>query len=181
MRKRVAANGDCFFNAVSIQVSNSNGRELRQKTVELLMESQQHYICYLPYQDEEVNRIRKYKSKVEELKKDGILNRDIADIIPLTLSNLLHRPMVIYSSKLQRPTENVQPDMNIDHVRDAKIILSYLVIPGNEHYDACMKSCDASSNMQHSLSKTTSNNENSDLSNTNGSSMQTKSKIQNQI
>ena len=84
--------------------------------------------------------------------------------------------MVIYSSKLQRPTENVQPDMDIDHVRDEKIILSYLAIPGIEHYDACMKSSDVSNNKHHSPSETTDNNENSYISNTNGSSMKTPSK-----
>ena len=48
VRKGIPANGDCFFNAVSVQLdSHLTGTELRQKTVEHLVSNQEHYIGYL--------------------------------------------------------------------------------------------------------------------------------------
>jgi hypothetical protein len=43
-------------------------------------------------------------------------NSDIADVVPLAVANLLQTPLIIYSSKLERPMESVQPDMKLGNV-----------------------------------------------------------------
>jgi hypothetical protein len=47
------------------------------------------------------------------LKKEGSWNSDIADVVPLAVANLLQTPLIIYSSKLERPMESVQADMKL--------------------------------------------------------------------
>jgi hypothetical protein len=61
-------------------------------------------------------------------------------VVPLAVANLLQTPLIIYSSKLERPMESVQPDMKLGNVTTFdRIILAYLAIAGHEHYDACIK------------------------------------------
>ena len=73
VRNGIPANGDCFFNAVSVQLdSHLTGTELRQKTVEHLVFNQEHYIGYLTHQDkDEEEKTQQYHLKVSELKKGG--------------------------------------------------------------------------------------------------------------
>ena len=76
VRKGIPANGDCFFNAVCVQLnSHLTGTELHQKTVEHLVSNQEHYIGYLTHQDkDEEEKTQQYHLKVSELKKEGRWN-----------------------------------------------------------------------------------------------------------
>jgi hypothetical protein len=111
----------------------------------------------LTHQDkDEEEKTQQYHLKVSELKKEGRWNSDIADVVPLAVANLLQTPLIIYSSKLERPMESVQPDMKLGNVTTFdRIILAYLAIAGHEHYDDCIKSAIAGrTQLQNSPSKT---------------------------
>ena len=111
----------------------------------------------MTHQDkDEEEKTQQYHLKVSELKKEGRWNSDIADVGPLAVANLLQTPLIIYSSKLERPMESVQPDMKLGNVTTFdRIILAYLAIAGHEHYDACIKPAIAGrTQLQNSPSKT---------------------------
>lgn len=58
-----------------------------------------------------------YDSKVKDIKKEGIWNVDMADLLPLATANCFNVDITIYSSKLNHPVIEIIPDINIleDH------------------------------------------------------------------
>jgi len=79
--------------------------------------------------------------KVNEISKTGTWNKEIADIAPLAVSNLFQTQISIYSSRLDRPVDNINPDLVCGgpQIPVERIKLAYLAIPGFEHYDACIE------------------------------------------
>ena len=53
---------------------------------------------------------------------------------------MLAKRIIIYSSRLHSPIINVLPDLEIDIQKcDQDIKIAYLVVPGLEHYDSCIR------------------------------------------
>ena len=143
-KHHIPADGDCFFNAVSVQLMDTiSSKELRQNTCKHLLENENHYIGYLKHEQNktEEEKSQYFKLKVNELLNDGIWNNEISDIAPLAVANIYQVPITIYSSKLEQPMVNIESDMNSVKPLDTleKISLAYLAVPGFEHYDAALK------------------------------------------
>lgn len=68
-----------------------------------------------------------------KLKAKGQWNVALADCIPLAASNILGRPIRIFSSDMSNPTYDIKPDIN-EHTDDY-IYLAYVKIRNKEHFD----------------------------------------------
>ncbi len=72
-QKRTASDGDCYFNAVSLQLhGNMSATELRKATCKHLMENQIHYVDYLVASNKMTNETsHEYYTLVTELQTEG--------------------------------------------------------------------------------------------------------------
>lgn len=143
-RHCTSADGDCFFNAVSIQLMGTiTTTELRQNVCNHVLENENHYKGYLQYVNSktEEEKSQYFKQKVNELSNEGVWNNEIADLTPLAVANIYQVPITIYSSKLERPVVKIDSDQNsVKPIDDlSEITLAYLAVPGFEHYDAALK------------------------------------------
>ena len=102
-----------------------------------------HYNGYITFRKDSTDQERHYEYivKVNEISKTGVWNKEVSDIAPLAISNLLQTPITIYSSRLDRPMEHITPDMVSEGVQIPveRLKLVYLATPGFEHYDACIE------------------------------------------
>ena len=140
-RRAVYPDGNCFFNAILAQINLSiSATELRQELCNHLLEHEDHYKGYTTGSTslDEVELSHQYVESVNNLKKDGVWNVALSDILPLATANYLKRRITIYTSKLNNPVIQIVPDL---HTCDPSpmIYLCYLAMPGLEHYDACFK------------------------------------------
>ena len=82
-----------------------------------------------------------YQDKVNSLTADGVWNVAMSDLIPLAMANVLQKKITIYSSKLNCPLIQIEPNISsVQLERDLETIyLAYLAVPGYKHYNACRK------------------------------------------
>lgn len=143
-RITVNADGDCYFNAVRIQLSTDyTVQELRNKLSSHLLERKEHYKAFVQHRKgmscDEFSKM--YDSKVKDIRKEGIWNVDLADLLPLATANCFNVNITIYSSRLNHPVIEISPDINIleDDSARKDVRLTYLAVRGYEHYDACIR------------------------------------------
>lgn len=143
-RITVNADGDCYFNAVRIQLSTDyTVQELRNKLSSHLLERKEHYKAFVQHRRgmscDEFSKM--YDSKVKDIRKEGIWNVDLADLLPLATANCFNVNITIYSSRLNHPVIEISPDINIleDDSARKDVRLTYLAVRGYEHYDACIR------------------------------------------
>ena len=72
-----------------------------------------------------------YQDKVNSLTADGVWNVAMSDLIPLAMANVLQKKITIYSSKLNCPLIQIEPNISsVQLERDLETIyLAYLAVP----------------------------------------------------
>lgn len=88
---------------------------------------------------------QQFLKKIDEIRNSGHWESDYSDFVPLCLSNMFGRPIRIFLSRPFTPVLDIEPDL-VDGTDKRKILLAYLAIHGNKHYDAVSKATDESSN-----------------------------------
>jgi len=144
-RIAVKGDGNCFLNAVLHQVDNEihTIESLRSDIADHLGDNYDHYKMFLTARDvtEPTDSKQNYLREVETVRESGTWNMDLADCMPLALSNIMRRPVRIYTSKMQNPVIDVEPDLvEQSCVNNPHILIACTAICGKEHYDAIRES-----------------------------------------
>lgn len=154
-REKIYPDGNCFNNAVLLQVKDitdiTDSSSLRAKIVEHLRDNRSHYKHFLNFpshaSDEDKDMI--YNEYLDDLKQCGHWNLDLADCMPLAIANIFQRIVRIYSSKISNPVCDIKPDLLESDQSSGKIInLALIAITGKEHYDG-VKSTTATLDISH--------------------------------
>lgn len=76
--------------------------------------------------------------RVNFLAEEGHWSNDLADALPLAVSNLLHTIVRIFCSNRANPVYEIKPTVTtVCEEEPAVLNLAFLQMPGFEHYDAC--------------------------------------------
>ena len=133
---KVPADGDCFFKSVLPQIDQDINVELmRKKICDHFKQFKDDYLDYFACDDE--NKGERFLVEVEKLSIMGAWNTQIGDLLPMAAANIFDREVKVISSHPETP----ETCIGIDHAVGGKsqqekpILLSYLAIPGKEHYD----------------------------------------------
>jgi len=135
-RYSVSADGNCFMHAVLPQLDDASTtvQSLRSDIANHLRDNYEHYKAFRLSTQQEDDQ-RKYGEEVEKLKEDSTWNTDLADCVPLALANIYKTPVRIYSSRVENPVYDIQPDLNED-TTEKFIKIACVAMRGQEHYDA---------------------------------------------
>lgn len=131
--KRVGVYGDgnCIFAAMkkSGQINDSIDN-IRTAVCDLMTEQVEKYAPFC--RSDNPANVQPFLDKIEVLKSSGTWNMDIADVIPMALSNKFTCNIRIYSSSISAPVIDIKPDQPAENL----VNLAYLSVQGHEHYDA---------------------------------------------
>lgn len=140
-RVPIAADGNCFLKAVlhGLQEGNSylTVEKMRTDLVEHLQHERAHYNNFLSF-DEQLSEEEKkrYDDYLHDLSHNGHWNSDLADMMPLALSNIYRHPIRVYSSKVANSVYDILPDLGENSSSTDFIKVALFSITGQEHYDA---------------------------------------------
>ena len=116
-RKRIYPDGNCFLRAVLTQISdpqnNLDAPKLRQDIVNHLRENHEHYINVLSFRsdDDEISNRDIYEDTINDIQQDGHWNVELADCMPLAVSNIFKRTIRIFSSRISNQVYDIKPDL----------------------------------------------------------------------
>ena len=158
-RYPIPADGDCFFAAVlksNATCTSYTSDSLRKEVCDHLHDNQDHYIGFITNAGtstmdyDNCNTEMVYKQEIAYLRVAGHWSNELADTIPLAVSNIIMRPLIIYTSKIRSPIVNVWPTLadSTSLISDA-ISLAYISNDNEEHYDACMPYCSTPEHVSH--------------------------------
>ena len=78
--------------------------------------------------------IEEVKRQGEFLKRNGVWTTTLADAFPLLLANWSHRPVIIYTSRLNQPIKVLPTDSDVN---ESPIVLALTATANfQDHYDA---------------------------------------------
>ena len=129
-----------FFAAVLKSLSSvKDVNDLREEVCNHITENSEHYIPYIIREAKTASRWVQDHNTLDEyidmLKRPGVWNTDIADYLPLAISNIYKTRVRIYSSNITASVLNFEPDIS-NRKTDNLLYLAYSCITGMEHYDA---------------------------------------------
>jgi len=129
---KVAADGNCLLEATLLQTeSGESVDEFRCTICSHIERNKQYYKTFTTVTDVYFDKC------LEDLRGHGHWNNMLGDIMPLSISNVLCRPITIYSSKIA--VIDIFPTLTGNDTPGQKLLYSLLTITGREHYDACKK------------------------------------------
>lgn len=101
---RVCTTGDgkCFFSSVVINGKNAEtATELRTNICNFMLENTAQYITFCDRNDADF-REQDFLKDLDLLKATGQRNKDIADVVPLAVTNFCRSTVRIYSSSFSQ-------------------------------------------------------------------------------
>ncbi|CAC5390833.1 unnamed protein product [Mytilus coruscus] len=116
-RVPIAADGNCFLKVVlhGLQEGNSylTVEKMRKDLVEHLQHERTHYNNFLSFDEQlsEEGKKKRYDDYLHDLSHNGHWNSDLADMMPLALSNIYRHPIRVYSSKVANSVYDILPDL----------------------------------------------------------------------
>ncbi|CAC5405758.1 OTUD3 [Mytilus coruscus] len=116
-RVPIAADGNCFLKAVlhGLQEGNSdlNVEKMQKDLVKHLQHERAHYNNFLSFDEQlaEEEKKKRYDDYLHDLSHNGHWNSDLADMMPLALSNIYRHPIRVYSSKVANSVYNILPGL----------------------------------------------------------------------
>ena len=124
-----------IFNSISKVIHNQiTGKDVHTKVCQHMRSNEMHYNGYITFRKDITEKERHYEYivKVNEISKTGTWNKEIVDLATLAVSNLFQTPISIYSSRLDRSVDNINPGLVCGgpHIPVERINLAHLAIPG---------------------------------------------------
>ena len=117
---------------------SQTSEELRQRVCDHLADNYDIYKGFLTNND--VIGEDTYMQNINYLREEGHWSNELADAMPLAVSNMLGIVLKIYSSNRAHPVYEITPTVPCGtHEKLDVLNLAYLQIPGLEHYDGCCK------------------------------------------
>ena len=127
----VYPDGDCFMAATAILVG-SDKQTIRKDICDFIIKNKENYLHLLTAVE--------LDTEIQLLRNPGIWKLEICDSMPLTVANMLNRPIRVYSSTIDNFNFDVIPEGvdSIDDARDRTLHYAYHCITGREHFDAAV-------------------------------------------
>ena len=135
LHQYVPRDGNCFYEAVCVQVGQLTTEMLRQTISEHLLANSDFYQGFTA-DGSTIEDI------ISDVNKPGLWNTSTADLIPLATSNTLQCPLRIFSSREEGPfVYEIKPSLPshsipTDVTLPDRIYLAHWAMTGREHYDA---------------------------------------------
>ena len=76
-----------------------------------------------------------YEDAVETFRKPGIWATEVSDLMPIVMSNILERSVIIYSSNPHSPVIRIDYE---GYTTNTPLKYAYMDIREHEHYNYCM-------------------------------------------
>ncbi|CAC5393377.1 unnamed protein product [Mytilus coruscus] len=111
---------------------------MRKDLVEHFQHERAHYNNFLSFDEQlsEEEKKKRYDDYLHDLSHNGHWNSDLADMIPLALSNIYRHPIRVYSRKVANSVYDILPDLGENNSSTDFIKVALFSITGQEHYDA---------------------------------------------
>ena len=137
-RKKIAEDGDCFFRSVlaqcdlidACQTEDENVAAFRSLCSEYIHSNQEMWSHWIPNND--------MVNKIKQVKKRGVWNTDIMDIMPYVVLDMLYCNFLIFQSGEGLNIKRIKPRTSLKC--ETGLVLCCRLAHGREHYDACMSS-----------------------------------------
>ena len=135
---KVAANGNCVFRSPVKSVKEANhlltAASLREVVCNHMTEFSDEYMGF--------SKSGEFYTSVNKLAATGTWNINLADAVPLALSNLFQAKVLIFTSEQGKSLITVAPtliDITHPHANQSTCLyFAYMAIPGQEHFNACI-------------------------------------------
>ncbi|CAH1267472.1 Hypp3756 [Branchiostoma lanceolatum] len=138
-RDPVARDGECFFTAAARQLGRGDPRVIT--TAQQLRQDLVRYIRADPdrYSVAVLGDSEAFLQELESLAQPGHWCSNLADTLPFVLANFTAREVNLVTSIPNMPVITIEPD---GEESGSPIVMSYLNVPGGEHYDAVKRKDD---------------------------------------
>ena len=110
-RVKIQEDGDCFFNALRYQLNEEISLDsLRNQVCDHLEQNKQHYLEFIEFKEGD-DQLAVFTQQVEIFRLSGQWKQGLGDCLPLSVANLLQRPIKIFTSKISCPVIDISPNI----------------------------------------------------------------------
>eukprot|EP00058_Branchiostoma_floridae_P012814 XP_002598302.1 hypothetical protein BRAFLDRAFT_69656 [Branchiostoma floridae] len=129
----VPRNGDCFFASAARQLGRGD-----PSVVTTAQQLRQHLVQYIRAHSEKFSvavtgGFWAFQQQLDNLSRQGHWCSDLADTLPVALADFTSREVALITSRTDMPVMILAPE---GEQSGTPLAMSYIDIPGGEHYDA---------------------------------------------
>jgi hypothetical protein len=139
-RKRVPAEGNCFFETIIKQLKIIDTVDNTRRTLcDRMLKCVNHYLGFVQSESETLqSQIETFLNYINSLSHSGQWLAGLVDVLSLAVCTMYETNPTIYNSNAVQPNMRITPSLLSDDI-EKEIKLVYLTIPDREHYHSVIE------------------------------------------